>query len=322
MTEFELIARFFDRPGAGRSGAVRLGIGDDCALLEPRAGHELAISTDMLVAGRHFFEDADPGSLGWKTLAVNLSDLAAMSAQPLAFTLAVALPAVDEAWLAAFADGLFECADTFACPLVGGDTTRGPLTLSVTVFGEVPHGQALRRSAARTGDDVWVSGVVGSAALALELVKRHGGAATVDRSLVRALDRPMPRIALGLALRGVAHAAIDVSDGLAQDLGHVLRASGRGADVDVDAIPRADALAALEPDERRRTMLAGGDDYELCFTAAPADRDAVLAAGAATKTPVTRIGAIGGERGLRLFDADGEPWRARGEPIRGFDHFA
>jgi thiamine-monophosphate kinase len=319
MTEFELISRYFDRP-LPRGSAARLGIGDDCALLAPRPGHEFAISTDMLVAGRHFAADADPASIGWKTLAVNLSDLAAMGARPLAFTLALALPDADESWLASFSSGLFDCADAFGCPLVGGDTTRGPLTLGVTVFGDVPEGEALRRSGAQAGDDVWVSGVIGSAALALK--HRRGPCVAIDPTLANALDRPVPRVALGIALRGIAHAAIDVSDGLAQDLGHILTASGCGADVDVDAIPRSTALDAIDADGRNRMILAGGDDYELCFTAPSSRRDAVVAAGASADTPVARIGSIHASSGLRLLDADGEPWQADGEPVHGYDHFA
>jgi thiamine-monophosphate kinase len=323
MTEFELIARYFDRP-LPADAAVSLGIGDDCALLAPAPEHALAISTDMLVSGRHFFADADPVSIGWKTLAVNLSDLAAMGARPLAFTLALALPAVDEAWLTAFCRGLFACAGRFGCSLVGGDTTRGPLTLAVTVFGEVPDGAALRRSGARPGDDVWVSGVVGSAALALLGSQRWRGGTgpAVDPALSSALDRPVPRIALGIALRGVAHAAIDVSDGLAQDLSHILAASGCGADLDVDAIPRSAAFDTVAADERDRTILAGGDDYELCFTAPASRRAEVLAAGAATDTPVARIGTVHATRQLRLLDAAGEPWRPEAEVLHGYDHFA
>ncbi len=316
MTEFELIARFFDRPLA--DGRASLGIGDDCALLAARPGHELAISTDMLVAGRHFFDDVDPASLGWKALAVNLSDLAAMGARPRAFTLALALPTVDEAWLAAFADGLFDCASGFDCALVGGDTTRGPLTLCITVFGDVPDGRALRRSAARDGDDVWVSGTLGSAALALNAMKT--GREPVDPMSRLALERPVPRVALGVALRDVAHAAIDVSDGLAQDLGHVLAASGVGATLDVDALPLAAAVARGEPGLRRRVALAGGDDYELCFTAPSSAREAVERAGRATSTRVTRIGFVTTTKGLRLAGSEGLV--ADDRSLRGFDHFA
>lgn len=344
MTEFELIARFFAEPAARRRGStgrdVDVGIGDDCALVTVPAGHELAVSTDLLVAGRHFFDDVEPAALGWKALAVNLSDLAAMGAKPLGFTLALALPSVDGEWLDGFSRGLFDCADAFGCALIGGDTTRGPLTLSITVLGAVASGCALRRDAARAGDDVWLSGTVGGAAFALRrLVARRAGdsgvagdsAADLDRTVRDALERPVPRVALGRALVGVAHAAIDVSDGLAQDLGHVLSASRCTARVRVDAVPTARSLASCDVDERRRLALTGGDDYELCFTAAAARRDEIAAVSAATDTPVTRIGSIEPESGvlhgdarLHLVDANGADWPpADGRhALRGFDHFA
>lgn len=321
MTEFELIARYFDR--SPRGPAVALGIGDDCALLTPNEGHELAVSTDMLVAGRHFFDDVDPAALGWKALAVNLSDLAAMGARPLAFTLALALPSVDEPWLAAFTSGLFACADEHDCSLIGGDTTRGPLNLCVTIFGEIATGQALRRDGAQVGDDVWVSGEVGSAALALDRLRRlRDGDATVrlPAALRDALERPTPRVALGRALVGVASAAIDVSDGLAQDLGHVLRASRCGAGLQVDLLPVCGDLASSDSATRRRFALAGGDDYELCFTAASSRRPEVKRAAALSATRVTRIGAIFAAEGLRLHEFGttiDDP-----SSLRGFDHFA
>jgi thiamine-monophosphate kinase len=323
MTEFELIARYFDRP----THRARLGVGDDCALLAPRAGHELAVSTDMLVAGRHFLADADPAGLGWKSLAVNLSDLAAMGAEPVAFTLALALPAIDEAWLTAFASGLFECAERFDCELVGGDTTRGPLNICITVFGDVPAGGALRRDGARVDDDVWVSGEVGDAALALARTRSAHGAGTSDLAIAdgprAALERPVPRIALGLALVGLATSAIDVSDGLAQDLGHVLAASKVGAMVIVDRLPVSDALAREGDDVRYHCALAGGDDYQLCFTAPPSRRDAVEAAARTSGTRVTRIGAIESGGALRFVDHHGADFRfPDGMSLRGFDHFA
>ncbi len=322
MTEFELIARYFGRTPSRAGSPVSLGIGDDCALLVPRAGHELAISTDMLVAGRHFFDDVDPAALGWKALAVSLSDLAAMGARPLAFTLALALPTIDEPWLASFASGLFDCADEYDCRLIGGDTTRGPLNLCVTIFGEVPTGHALRRDGARVGDDVWVSGVVGSAALALDRLHRmrERDATALAPALRAALERPTPRVALGLALAGIASSAIDVSDGLAQDLGHVLAASRCGAEVQVDALPLCDDLASSDDVARRGFALAGGDDYELCFTAPASRRDAVERVASVSTTRVTRIGVIAAAAGLRLQGAGG----AIDDPasLRGFDHFA
>jgi thiamine-monophosphate kinase len=309
MTEFELIARYFDRPVR----RARLGIGDDCALIAPSAGHALAVSTDMLVAGRHFFADADPASLGWKTLAVNLSDLAAMGATPLGFTLALALPSVDEDWLAAFSEGLFDCASRFDCELVGGDTTRGPLTLSVTIFGEVDEARALHRDRALAGDDVWVSGSLGRAALALRGVNEG----RVDPTLLTALDRPVPRVALGRALLGIAHAAIDVSDGFAQDLGHIVAASRVGAEVWVDRLPFGDELGALPRVDRERLALAGGDDYELCFTAPPAARDAVRAVADAADIRVTRVGTIDESDTVTWVGATISPGA-----MQGFDHFA
>ncbi len=321
MGEFDLIRRHFTRP-APAGGAVVLGVGDDAALLQPSPGHQLAISTDMLVEGRHFFAGAEPEALGHKALAVNLSDLAAMGARPLGVTLALALPAVDEAWLGAFARGLFALADAHACPLIGGDTTRGPLTLSLTVMGEVEPGQALRRDAARPGDDLWLSGRTGEARLALAIRRDEAwarGARDALGTVAARMDRPTPRVGLGRALAGVARAALDVSDGLAGDLGHILAASGVGAVIDETALPVAPALAGLDAASRRACLLAGGDDYELLFTADPAAREAVQAAGLRSGTPVTRIGRIEAGAGLWLLAAGGarEPLAAR-----GFDHFA
>ena len=331
MGESELIERFFKRNQAATPAptapeapdSIALGIGDDCALLQPAPGMQLAVSTDLLVEGRHFFADVDPAALGHKALAVNLSDLAAMGAEPLAFTLALALPperAQDEAWLAALAQGLFALADAHGCALVGGDTTAGPLTLCITVFGQVPAGHALRRDRARAGDDLWVSGTLGDARLALAALR--GEIDLPAEALAQArqrLERPTPRLALGTALRGIAHSAIDVSDGLLGDLGHILKASGTGASIDAAAASRLLAAgAALDAETLRTAALAGGDDYELVFTAPPAARAAVLRAGHASATPVSRIGAITAEPGLRLLDADGHPLR---QTYASFDHF-
>ena len=316
MGEFDLIERFFKRPAQRQP----LGVGDDCALLAPAPGTQLAVSSDMLVEGRHFLPGADPRQLGHKCLAVNLSDLAACGARPLAFTLALALPAADEAWLAPFSEGLLALADAHGCELVGGDTTRGPLNLCLTVFGEVPAGQALLRSGARDGDDLYVSGTLGDARLALQAMR---GEVTVPAPVLAAarerLDRPTPRVALGLALRGLATSAIDISDGLLGDLGHVLRASGVGATVDADAAANLLATAdAVGPELRRAYTLAGGDDYELAFTAPPAAREAVRAAAAQADTRVTRIGQIEAARGLRLVDAHGQSVPGH---FASFDHF-
>lgn len=316
-SEFGLIARHFTRP---TPNAV-LGVGDDAALLRVSPGHELAISTDMLVAGTHFFPDTDPRRLGWKALAVNISDLAAMGARPRWATLALSLPQADDAWLAAFAAGLFECAEQFGVELVGGDTTRGPLNLSVTIMGEIPAGQALRRDAARAGDDIWVSGSLGGAALGLAALQgRVQLEEAIRQDCVPILESPQPRVALGLALRGLAHAAIDISDGLLADLGHILECSGLGAELQFDTIPAHAALAPLLDQEWARScLLAGGDDYELCFTAASAKRELIAGIGAQLGLPLTRIGHISADQGLRLLDRAGQSIPT---PRSGYDHFA
>ncbi|MBV7456626.1 thiamine-phosphate kinase [Acidovorax sp. sif1233] len=326
MGEFDLIARYFTRP-ARPGGAVALGVGDDCALLAPAPGMQLAISSDMLVEGRHFFADVDPEALGHKALAVNLSDLAACGARPLAFTLALSLPRVDEAWLAGFSRGLLALADAHGCALVGGDTTQGPLNICITVFGEVPPGQALLRSGARAGDDIYVSGTLGDARLALEALLGHAPlpAGVLARARQR-LERPTPRVALGLALRGVASSAMDVSDGLLGDLSHILKASGVGARIDTHTTSKMIAYSAYSSSANgqigleliHQCTLAGGDDYELAFTAPPARRDAVAAASQASGTPVTRIGTVRAEPGLQLLDAQGQPMDNR---YASFDHF-
>ncbi len=319
LGEFDLIAKYFTRP-ARRSP---LGVGDDCALLAPGPGQQLAVSTDLLVEGRHFVSTVAPERLGHKALAVNLSDLAACGARPLAYTLALALPQPDEDFLAGFARGLHALADAHAVELVGGDTTGGPLAVCITVFGEVPPGQALLRSGARPGDELWVShprgGGLGDARLALEMWRGAVAVTAQLQTLRDALERPQPRVALGLALRGVASAAIDLSDGLVGDLGHLLQRSGVGALVEADALPRSAALAAQPLDVQHQCLLAGGDDYELLFSAAPGQRAAVLAAGEAGAVALTRIGRIVATPGLRLVDADGHALPAR---YAAFDHFA
>lgn len=321
--EFALIARHFSRPGAALPSAVVLGVGDDCALLQPTPGHQLAISSDMLVEGRHFFPNADPESLGHKALAVNLSDLAAMGARPLGFTLALALPTVDDAWLAAFARGLFALSDAHACPLVGGDTTRGPLNICITVFGEVLPGRALRRDTAQAGDDLWLSGRTGEARLALAHRLGEPWAAAISAAQLQTplqrMDRPTPRLALGMALAGLAHAALDVSDGLTGDLGHILRASTLGAEIDWAALPQAPALASLPLAQQQACVLHGGDDYELLVSAAPGAREQMQAAAQASGTPLQRIGRLLATPGLHLIDAQGQRHRLT---MRGYDHFA
>ena len=318
MGEFDLIARYFKRP-AKRSP---LGVGDDCALLAPAPGMQLAVSSDMLVEGRHFLSTVDPARLGHKALAVNLSDLAACGAKPLAFTLALALPGVDEPWLEGFSRGLFALAEEHGCELVGGDTTRGPLNICITVFGEVPAGAALLRSGARAGDDIWVSGTLGDARLALEVFRGTLALPAEVFSMARQrMEQPTPRVALGQALRGMASSAVDVSDGLVGDLGHILASSRVGATLDADAavsVVSAAASSGLGSDVLRTCALSGGDDYELVFTAAPSARAAVEQAGKESATRVTRIGRIEADAGLRIVDASGAPVAQR---FGSFDHF-
>jgi len=287
-------------------------VGDDCALLRPNAGLDLALTTDMLVEGRHFAADAAPRSLGHKALAVNLSDLAAMGAAPRWALLALALPAAEEDWLAQFSAGLFALAERFGVELIGGDTTRSAVrTISIVAIGEVPAGVALYRSGARAGDDLWVSGELGGAALAL---RRPG-----IQEAARRLHEPEPRVELGERLRGIAHAAIDVSDGLAGDLGHILERSRVGAVVDYARIPRAAAFDSIGDAELERDcVLSGGDDYELVFSAAADERPALEALGRELGLALTRIGTIeAGAPRLVVLDERGAPMAYRG----GYDHF-
>ena len=355
MGEFDLIARYFKHPALGPE--VALGVGDDCALLNHTPGMQWAVSSDMLVAGRHFFEDVDPTALGHKALAVNLSDLAACGARPVAFTLALSLPQADEAWLRAFSEGLMSLAQQHACSLVGGDTTRGPLNICITVMGEVPHGQALLRSGARPGDEVYVSGHLGDARLALEALQAHRAQdampqtatslatrdttsatprvpawpASVLAAARQRLERPTPRVALGLALRGVASAAMDISDGLAGDLAHLLQASAVGATLNIDdaleliasrhhpALSTGQFDALLSRSDQQRLVVSGGDDYELLFTAPPQARDQVQAAARASGTPVHCIGRIDAQAGLRWVNRQGQ---ALVVEQSSYDHFA
>ncbi len=323
LGEFDLIRKYFTRPTQAARTAV-LGIGDDCALLQPTPGLQWAVSCDMLVEGRHFLATVPPERLGHKALAVNLSDLAACGAKPVAFTLALALPRVDEAFLAGFARGMFALADAQHIELVGGDTTAGPLNLCITVFGEVPPGQALRRDGARAGDALWVShaigGGIGDARLALEVFRGQVGLGADDFEAVRrAMEWPQPRVALGLGLRGLASAAIDLSDGLVGDLGHVLRRSGVGASIQVDTLPLSPVLARQSRALQLECALAGGDDYELLFSAPPSAEAGVLAAAAAAGVAVRRIGRIEAAAGLRLLDAAGAELALA---VQGFDHFS
>lgn len=315
-SEFELIRRYFVRETPGAPSVI----GDDCALLAPPAGLALAVTTDTLAEGTHFLPGTDARRLGHKSLAVNLSDLAAMGADPRWFLLALTLPEADEAWLAAFTAGMFALADAHRIELVGGDTTRGPRTITITAIGTLPPGYALRRDAAVAGEDLWVSGATGEAALGLAHLRGRVTlpAAAAGRCVTR-LEAPEPRVGLGRKLRGVASAAIDVSDGLLADIGHIAEQSKVAAEVDYAALPRAPALAAL-PDVTLadECILGGGDDYELAFTAPSAKRGEVESAGRAAGVPVTRIGCIvAGPAAVRVL-AGGKPV----EPARrGFDHF-
>ena len=331
MGEFDLIATYFKRPAR----QAVLGVGDDCALLPSVPGTQLAISSDMLVEGRHFLSTVAPERLGHKALAVNLSDLAACGATPRAFTLALALPRIDTLWLADFSKGMFALADAHGCELVGGDTTQGPLNICITVLGDVPvvggKSQALLRCGARVGDDIYVSGNLGDARLALEIFRgNHQAPASVFEQARRRMEQPTPRVALGQALRGLASSAIDVSDGFLGDLQHVLEASCVGARIDTDVAinllaTKADSTWAtagfdskIDDSKALQWVLAGGDDYELVFTAAAADRDGVAQAATQSATPVTRVGVIEAAPGIRLVDGHGN--RVSGH-FPSFDHF-
>jgi len=316
-SEFDLISRHFTRPAAN---AV-LGVGDDCALVDVTNGMDLTVSTDTMVSGTHFFPDVDPEHLGHKALAVNLSDIAAMGAMPYWAMLALTVPNVDHEWLAAFAKGFFDLAAEYNVSLIGGDTTRGPLTLTVTIMGEVPAGAALRRSGAKAGNDIWVSGTVGDAALAV--AHRHGKVVLTEsdyHDAVMRLYEPTPRVALGQALRGMATAAIDISDGLLADLGHICRLSGVGATVDLGSIPVSSIGAKhFHNDAGRTAIVAGGDDYELCFTAPANSRESIAELTDMLGVPLTRIGQVKRGKGVSLLGPDGKAVKVDG---RGYDHFS
>ena len=321
LNEFELIHRYFMRPA---HGAV-LGVGDDAALVRVRRGMELVVSADMLVAGRHFFADADPEQLGHKALAVNLSDMAAMGATPRWATLALALPRADPRWLTPFAGGFLRLARRYRVDLIGGDTTQGPLAICVQILGEVPNGAALRRDGAKVGDDVWVSGMLGNAALALAAIKGRIRLARRERALLETrLHTPIPRVALGAALRGIARSAIDISDGLLADLGHICERSEVAARVELELVPRSPAMdRQLQSPAALSALLAGGDDYELCFTASPSRRTTIAPLAARYRIKLTRIGSVvrprRGDPLVRVLDAGGRPLTMR---ERGFQHFS
>ena len=318
-SEFELIARYFTRP----TTHTLLGAGDDGAIVRPSPGMELVVSTDMLVAGTHFLVDTDPEALGWKSLAVNISDMAAMGAQPRWALLAASLPEADEAWIAAYARGFFDCARTFGVDLIGGDTTRGPMNFCVSIFGEVSPGAALLRSGAVPGDEIWVSGAPGQAALGLAHLQ---GRCILDEPArtrcLAALHRPQPRLALGIALKGLASAAIDVSDGLLADLGHILERSGVAATIRADRLPDA-ARRACPGDHglAQDCLVAGGDDYELAFTAPLSRHEAVMDLAGALGLALTSIGSITHEGAGELTLVDVQH-NSLAIPRRGFDHFA
>lgn len=314
-SEFELIRRFFTPPESDHDDIV-LGVGDDCALIRVSPDSELAITTDTLVAGVHFPLDTDPADIGYKAAAVSLSDLAAMGARPLGLTLALTIPEIDEAWLGGFARGFGEALEREGGTLVGGDTTRGPLSITVTAFGDLPAGSAITRGGAREGDDIWVTGALGDAALALRLLLEGRDCPKALRSR---LDRPDPRVREGIALREIATAAIDVSDGLVADLGHLLDASGGGATLRLSEIPLSKAFEdALGGSIDWSLPLAGGDDYELLFTAPPGARPRILSRLAELDCRVTRIGEIEKQAGLRIVGPDGEPFAFERS---GYDHF-
>lgn len=319
--EFNLIKQFFTRP----SPNTDLGIGDDAALIQVSAGHQLAISSDMSVSGTHFFHDADSHDIGWKALAVNISDMAAMGAQPKWATLSIALPEVNNDWLGAFTKGFFECAQAFNVDLIGGDTTRGPLNISVTIMGEAPIGKALKRSNVQDGDDIWVSGALGHAALGLAHLQKT---ITLDQDeeqvCLQSLHKPMPRVNLGLALRNIAHSCIDISDGLLADLRHQLNASNTatpkiGASLQLENMPCLPSIhKRLQTPSVQQAILAGGDDYELCFTASPAQRETVVALSEQLNLRLTRIGNIN-TTGELTVSFNNSPLNLSS---LGYDHFA
>lgn len=316
-SEFDIIKRYFTRPHRH----VVLGIGDDAALLAPTPGMELVASADMLVEGTHFFANAEPKLLGRKTLAVNLSDMAAMGATPRWATLSAALPQFDSMWIKKFAKGFFEMADEFGVELIGGDTTRGPLTLSVHVLGDVPTGTALRRDGAKPGDDIWVSGSLGDAALALA---HYHSKINLDAKALsfcaQRLHAPTPRVVLGASLRAIAHSAIDISDGLLADLNHILERSKVAAEIEFSKLPQSVAMQAYAHQAvAQHARLAGGDDYELCFTAAPSSQKKMSVLSRQLNLALTRIGTIKPGKGLKLIDASGKNMKI---PSLGYDHFA
>ena len=333
LGEFDLIQRFFkagaDAMHPNDEKVIALGIGDDCALLKPAAGEEIAITSDMLVEGRHFFVNANPELLGRKALAVNLSDLAAMGAKPIGFTLSIALPNVDIAWLEAFSKGLFAVANQYSCPLIGGDTTAGPLTISITAFGSIPSGKAIRRSGAKVGHDIWASGTIGDARLALAALRHEITLPESDlKQIEHRMHNPTPRVELGMTIRELASAALDISDGLLGDLHHILKQSQVSAKVFLDQIPKSETLQKQSEDIQNQFAASGGDDYEICFTAPTEKRDVIDEISTALNLPLTRIGSItekvGAAEKLSLFNKNGGllDETKSAALLKSFDHFA
>lgn len=331
--EFDLIERFFktgaDSLRTDADDAIALGIGDDCALIKPQANEEIAITSDMLVEGRHFFANANPELLARKALAVNLSDLAAMGARPLGFTLSIALPAANEAWLEDFSKGLFATAKQYSCPLIGGDTTAGPLTISITAFGATPVGKAIRRSGAKVDQDIWVSGTVGDARLTLAALRHEINLSSEDlKQIEHRMHQPTPRVELGIQLRDVASAALDISDGLLGDLRHILKQSKVDAQIQLDQLPKSITLQKQDVSIQNQFAACGGDDYELCFTADQSQREKIQAISKSLTLPLTLIGKTlpKKEESVKLYlmnasgavmsDAETEPF------LQSFDHFA
>jgi thiamine-monophosphate kinase len=333
LGEFDLIQRFFkagaDAMRTNDEKVIALGIGDDCALLKPVAGEEIAITSDMLVEGRHFFMNANPELLGRKALAVNLSDLAAMGAKPIGFTLAIAFPKVDTVWLDAFAKGLFAIANQYSCPLIGGDTTAGPLTISITAFGSIPSGKAIRRSGAKVGDDIWVSGTVGDARLSLAALRHEINLPDSDlKQIEHRMHNPTPRVDLGIKVRDIASAALDISDGLLGDLQHILKQSQVSAEVFLDRLPKSETLQKQSEDIQHQFAASGGDDYEICFTAPIDKRSAIDEISTALNLPITRIGCItekvGAIEKIDLLKKNGDLLDETKSAVllKSFDHFA
>ncbi|OYY15892.1 MAG: thiamine-phosphate kinase [Polynucleobacter sp. 24-46-87] len=333
LGEFDLIQRFFKTQSelmlSKNPGSVKLGIGDDCALLNIDPTEEIAITSDMLVSGRHFLPDANPEWLGWKALAVNLSDLAAMGAKPAGFTLALALPESNSAWLEAFSKGLFAIANQFTCPLIGGDTTAGPLNICITAFGSIPKGKAIYRSGALVGDDIWVSGTVGDARLALAALRHEIKLSKEDLASIEArMHQPTPRLDLGIALRGIANSVLDISDGLLGDLRHILEQSGKDAEISLGQIPKSATLGKQVLAIQNQYSASGGDDYELCFTAPSSKRDAIAKISADLNLALTQIGSIKSMQSsaaeIHIVGNDGKELDAQeaGLLLKSFDHFA